>query len=315
MVAQKVNDRDFVRLFEEVGPKAMARQLDMAPQVIHRRRRQLEKAINRPIVAPNGENRNALNDRTVPPGRLLAPVYDGTVLIGSDAHYWPGIVTTAHRAFVKFCKDMQPNVIVMNGDIFDGASISRHPPIGWEDQPSVIDEIEACKERLEEIEKAAPNARRIWPLGNHDARFETRLATVAPEYAKVHGVHLKDHFPLWEPCWSVWINDVVVKHRFRGGIHAAYNNTVHSGKTIVTGHLHSLKALPFDDYNGTRWGIDTGTLADKDGPQFHYKEDNPSNQRAGFVVLSFVKGKMLVPSTCHVWEPGVVCFERHLIDV
>src|SRR5690606_7816291 len=116
-----------------------------------------------------------------------------------------------------------------NGDAFDGASISRHPPIGWEERPTVIQEIEACQERLGEIEQAAGKARKVWTLGNHDMRFAARLASAAPEYAKVHGLRLEDHFPFWEFGWSCWINDdVVVKHRHRGGIHAAHNSTLHA---------------------------------------------------------------------------------------
>src|SRR5208282_4793719 len=73
-----------------------------------------------------------------------------------------------------------------------------------------------------------------------NSRFETRLASLAPEYAKIHGVHLQDHFPLYRPAWSVFINgEVLVKHRFRGGIHAVHNNLLWSGTHIVTGHLHS----------------------------------------------------------------------------
>ena len=53
--------------------------------------------------------------------------------------------------------------------------------------------------------------------------------------------------------------NVVIKHRMKGGIHAAHKNTLHAGTTMVTGHLHSLKVTPFSDYNGTRWGVDTGT--------------------------------------------------------
>jgi hypothetical protein len=49
------------------------------------------------------------------------------------------------------------------------------------------------------------------------------------------------------------------KHRMKGGIHAAHNNTLHAGTTMVTGHLHSVKVTPFSDYNGTRWDVDTGT--------------------------------------------------------
>jgi hypothetical protein len=236
------------------------------------------------------------------PGRIELDIENGKVLIGSDAHYWPGRKTTAHRAFVKACQEFQPRVVIMNGDVVDGATASRHAPIGWEDRPSLAQEIEVCQERLGEITFAAGKARRIWSLGNHDSRLETRLATVAPEFAKVHGVHLHDHFPDWEPCWSSWISDtVVVKHRFRGGWSATRNNTLMAGKSMVTGHLHSLRVTPLTDYNGTRFGIDSGCLAACGGPQFvDYLETSPTDWRAGFVMLTFSKGRMLWPELIHV---------------
>lgn len=251
------------------------------------------------------------------PARYEMQVEDGIVIVGSDAHYWPGVVSTAHRAFVEFCKEYKPKVIVMNGDILDGARVSRHPPIGWENTPTLAEEVDAAKDRLDEIYRAHKGAKRIWPLGNHDGRFETRLASVAPEYAKIHGVHLRDHFPAWQPCWSTWINDsVVIKHRYKGGIHATHNNTLNAGKTTVTGHLHSLKVTPFTDYNGTRFGVDTGTLADPDGPQFlDYTEDNAKNWRSGFVVLTFRKGRLMWPEVVNVLEPGAVEFRGEVISV
>lgn len=261
------------------------------------------------------------------PARLSIKIRDGVALIGSDAHYWPGDVSTAHRAFVWACKKLVPDAVILNGDVLDGSGISRHPPIGWEDRPSLVEEVDACKDRTGEIVKATlkKKTRRVWSLGNHDARFETRLATVAPEYAKIHGVHLKDHFPDWEPCWSVWINnDVVVKHRFKGGIHATHNNTMWAGKSIVTGHLHSLKVTPLTDYNGTRFGIDTGTLAvapGKDrlvGPQFlDYTEDGPLNWRSGFAVLTFRGGRLMWPEVVHVLDEkrGLVEFRGEVVEV
>jgi hypothetical protein len=55
-----------------------------------------------------------------------------------------------------------------------------HAPIGWEKRPSVIQEIAVAQERLHDIAMAIPRGcQKIWTLGNHDARFETRLATVA----------------------------------------------------------------------------------------------------------------------------------------
>lgn len=256
------------------------------------------------------------------PHRQYVGIENGVALVFSDAHYWPGPASTAHRGLVKLAREFgrEVKVLVANGDMVDGSQISRHPPIGWERRPSLIDEIEATQERLGEIADAAPKAKRVWDLGNHDARFETRLATVAPEYARIHGVHLRDHFPDWTPAWSTWLNDgpggVVVKHRFKGGVHATHNNTLWAGKSIVTGHLHSGKVTPFTDYNGTRYGVDTGTLADPEGEQFvDYTEDGPKNWTSSFGVLTFWRGRLLPPELAVVIAPGLLTFRGKVLKV
>jgi len=245
--------------------------------------------------------------------RLNIDVKDGVVIVGSDAHYWPNATSPAHKAFIKIIKELKPKVVIQNGDVLDGAGISRHASIGWEKKPTLIEEVEECFARLEDAELAAgKGCKLIWTLGNHDMRFESRLAHVAPEYAKVHGVRLKDHFPKWQFCWSTWINNnVVVKHRWKGGIHATHNNTMGAGKTFVTGHLHSLKVTPWTDYNGTRWGVDCGTLAPIEpmGGQFSsYLEDNPMNWRSGFVVLTFKNGVLADPETVRIINAKTYCF-------
>jgi hypothetical protein len=261
---------------------------------VFERRRRIEKRIGRTITSPNSPTPSEH------PARLHLEIEDGLVLIASDAHYWPGVVTTMHVAFVRACKEMKPQAVIMNGDVFDGARVSRHSPIMWEEAPTVKQELEACQLRLGEIEQAAGKAEKIWTFGNHDARFESRLAAVASEYADVQGMHLKDNFAFWQPCWSVFINDdVVAKHRFKGGIHATHNNTLWSGKSIITGHLHSAKVTPLTDYNGTRWGVDSGTLCESPWVQaINYLEDNPVNWRSAFVVLTFHRGRLLQPELC-----------------
>lgn len=216
---------------------------------------------------------------------------------------------------------MKPTAVIANGDIFDGSNISRHARIGWDKSPSVIDELKACEANMGEIEEVAKaarhNVRLVWPLGNHDARFETFLAAHAPQYEHVKGFSLRDHFPAWKPCWSVWLNEkVIVKHRNKGGIHATHNNAVSSGVTMVTGHLHSLKVTPYTDYNGVRYGVDTGTLAGIYGPQFRdYLEENPVNWRSGFAVLTFVNGELLMPELAMVHTEESIQFRGKVIDV
>ncbi len=312
----KSTDEEFIKLFEELGAKGTADRLGMGQRGVHERRRNLERRYRRTLTSPIRPG-NPQPEYKEHPGRISANVQDGFVLIGSDAHYWPGPPSLMHRALVHFCKFLKPKLIILNGDVIDACTISSHPPIGWAKLPTVKEEIEAAQARLGEIERATYKARKIWTLGNHDSRFETRVATVAPELVAVLGTSLADHFPLWESCWSVFINDdIVVKHRYKGGMHAPHNNTVNSGRTIVTGHLHSAKITPWDDYNGTRYGMDTGCIADPNHRAFlDYTEDNPKNWREGIGVLELVGGRLKPPDLVARWDSGSVVFRGEIVRV
>lgn len=255
-------------------------------------------------------------------GRIEIEVENGIGLVGGDAHYWPGYPpSTAHRAFIFFAKQMKKELafVCVNGDALDFPRTSRHPPLGWTRMPETKDEIEEAQARLQEIADAAGKVRRFWPGGNHDYRFEMYLAANAPEIANVHGTRLKDHFPLWENCDSLFVNNrpggVVIKHRWKGGIHATWNNAVNAGRHIITNHLHSQRVTPVTDYNGTRYGVDTGCLCDPWGEQFAYLEDNPRNWRSGFAVLTWVDGDLMPPELVTVIEEGVVSFRGKLWEV
>ena len=311
----KCSDADFINLIDKHGIAKTGRKLGITVSAVYQRRRCLERLYHRQITAP-GPLATRHNIEHAP--RLHYDCLNGVVLVGSDAHIWPGPMTTAMRGFIKLAKELQPRIVVMNGDALDLPQVSRHPPIGWQKLPSVEDEVRAAQDVLAKIEDAVPgNCKLSWPLGNHDARFETRLATTSNEFAKMHGFSLKDHFPAWAACWSTWVNNtVVIKHRMSGGIGAVRNNTLKAGKSIVTGHLHSLKVTPYTDYNGDRYGVDSGCLADPAAEAFlSYTEDGCLDWRSGFVVLTFHKGKLLPPELVQVWDKKHVVFRGQIIEV
>jgi hypothetical protein len=312
----RISDEEFLRLWDKhKSPSVISKIIGVAERNVHKRRRKLEGELN--ILL----NANPKGVSHIEKARHKAGMTDGVVIVFSDAHFWPGVRTTAFKGLLWAIKTLKPHVVVNNGDAFDGSAISRFPRIGWTHHPNVRQELEACQEALGEIEKACNKARHytqlVWPLGNHDSRFETRLAEAIPQFEGVQGTALKDHFPNWKPCWSCWLTDeVVVKHRYKSGIHATHQNATGAGISIVTGHLHSLRVTPVTDYNGTRWGVDTGTLAEVDGPQFlDYLEDNPVNWRSGFAVLTFKDSKLLWPELVSKHGEGVIDFRGQLIDV
>jgi len=310
-----ITDEEFLKLWEtHKSPSAIAKVTGITVRSVYARRRTIESKYKLNLGSEIKTNH-------IQKARHHAGLTDGIAIVFSDAHFWPGVRSTAFKGLLWAIKTLKPHVVINNGDAFDGASISRYPRIGWTHRPNVKQELQACQDALQEIEEACHKARHhtqlIWPLGNHDSRFETRLAQSAPEFEGVGGTALKDHFPKWHACWTCWLSDnVVVKHRYKSGIHATHNNTVNSGTTIVTGHLHSLKVTPFADYKGTRWGVDTGTLAETDGPQFmDYLEDSPVNWRSGFAVLTMKDNKLLWPELVSKHDEGIIDFRGSLIDV
>jgi hypothetical protein len=267
----------------------------------------------RQLSAKTGIPKSTLHDRAVKArqpikGREQIELADGTIVVFSDAHFWPGQPpSTAYLALLHLIKKLKPAIIVANGDMTDMATVSRHPPLGWSSMPTVAEELEVCQERLKGITKISGNAKCFWPVGNHDSRLECRLAQVAPELKNVYGTSLRDHFPNWEPCYSLFVNDdLIIKHRYKGGQHAPTNNALWSGRSVVTGHLHAQTVREITDLNGTRWGCDTGALADIYGDQFSYMEDNPRSHRSGFAVITYVEGRLLTPELVRVVEPGLV---------
>jgi len=305
MTVAACSEEEFIKLWNDVqSPAEMARILNVAIRMIYRRRAHIEKKHS--IILPVFDKRSPTFNVVYPNNgvRATAELDNGVIIVGSDCHYWPGVISTAHKAFVHLAKELSPKMIVLNGDVFDGASISRHDPQGWTTTPTVKQELDACIERLTEIENVAANAKLHFTWGNHDMRFNTRLAAqVGSAWQGIQGMNLSDHFPRWKFSTSLLVNEnTMIKHRWHNGIHAIYNNTLKSGASVVTGHLHSLKVIPWTDYNGTRYGVDTGTLASIDDDSFAYSEDSPKNWRSGFAVLTFDEGELLPPELCQVLD-------------
>jgi len=301
---KRLTDYEFIDLWHQLkSPTLISKKLGIDVRNIHQRRRNLENKYKIRLISNSSNSQEYyVRDHM---SRMDVDIDNATIFVASDAHYWPDQISVAHQAFVKLVKKHKPDIVVMNGDAFDGASISRYPKAGYAtfEMPTVKQELEAVSDRLGEIEKVAGNAKLVFTMGNHDQRFEAKLANQAPEFQGVAGFSLKEHFPRWLFCMSMMVNkNLMVKHRFANGLHATYNNAMKAGVSMTTGHLHRLQATIVSDYNGSRWGIDTGTLCETDGDQMAYGETNPSNHCSGFAVLTIVNGRLIQPEFCAVLD-------------
>lgn len=311
MPAPLMTEAEFIQAWQEHGSASkMSKATGIEVRTIYNRRHRLQqRGWKLETTDPcDGYETRVHDPRFTFPREIQHEIHDGAVVVSSDHHYWPHEISVAHKALLEVCRRVKPRMKVLNGDIFDGVSVSRHPPFGWSDRPTVKEELEACQERTHEIEMALPKGcEKVWNIGNHCMRFERTLAVQAKEFMGLQGTRLVDHFPSWDMRWSTLINPdaknpVMVKHRIAGGVHAGYNNAMKSGFTTVTGHTHLLEAKPWGDYRGRRYGIQTGTVSDLHSPAFEYHENSPSSACSGFVVLTFKDGEMLPPDLCEVIE-------------
>ena len=305
MAGYYLTDLEFINEWRVISsPIKFAAKHGMDVRSVHNRRRSIEARhnISLPTLKDSRYTAPKKLEQTVGHARRGIEMEKGRVVVFSDAHFWPDDYTTAYRALLIIIKEFQPKVVVANGDMFDGSQNSRHPRIGWSKSPTVKEELEACQTFMEGIQKAAVGAELIWTMGNHDARFETFLAAQAPQYEGVSGFTLKDHFPHWLPCWSYWVNeDTCIKHRWKGGFGAGRANALNAGVNMITGHTHNLAVQPLTDDNGTRSGVQTGTLSDPNGEQYMgYTEDGPKDWRSGFALLSFEEGRLMLPELIQV---------------
>ena len=100
-----------------------------------------------------------------------------SILVGSDIHdiecdpFW-------RRLFMDAAKRVQPEKIVLNGDIFDLPEFSKYTvdPREWD----VVGRIEWVHKFLEELRATAPNAEIIFIEGNHEHRLLRHLSEATP---------------------------------------------------------------------------------------------------------------------------------------
>ena len=221
---------------------------------------------------------------------LMSP--NKRVLCLGDLHVWPGPTPLAWQAFVNVAHEIRPEIILLGGDMVDGARVSRHAQRLGTKAPKLSEEVDELRRLLAML---PPCETRLWVWGNHDDRANQYLATHATELGDYAGT-LQDRFPEWSTAWAFSLGEnCEARHRFKGGKNAAYNNTLHSGISTITWHVHQQQVQPQDDRNGRRYGIEPGMGADPYGPQFEYGEMAPSRHVMGFALVSFDEESTVLP--------------------
>lgn len=287
--------------------------LEIGVRQIQYRRRQLRLD---GVIIPDVPTPPKLSYEPVPwtyPRRIDLSLRNSVIMCAGDMHKWPLSMVPENpvqSAFRKVAETLRPNLIVFDGDVIDATELSTHGRLRSQKTPKIEDEITAASDYMLSL----PESRKILTRSNHDNRIDIYIANQAPR-AEGLCMRLIDKLPGWETCYSVGINEnTEIMHDWAGGIHAAHNNAMKSGRTFVTGHTHKLRVTPFEDLNGVRWGIECGMMAMPFEPQFEYLRGHPTQWQPGFVVLTYdAEGRLMEPEKCQ-WLHGRMWFRREPVD-
>jgi len=323
MQPNQITDQEFIKLWKQIGSATkIGKILGINVRNIFKRRDNIERrhGILLPAVEKNASKHDNDTVKIIMSSRRdvnQLEITDGVILVGSDAHYSPGHTPVAHKALCNVLKHLgsQVKAVILNGDIMDGGTISRHARIGWKKVATVKDELEAIQARLGEIEKVRPpGCHLLRTYGNHDNRFEAKLSANVPEFEGVGGFLLRDHIPFWKDSERIDINDdCVVIHDWHYGVHSGWNDVLKGGCHTVTGHTHELSAKSHKGFKNTHFGIKTGMIADEYQDEFNYRLSKPGfNWQSGFAVLTWRNGMLLHPEFCAVRDDGKAYFRGEL---
>lgn len=108
---------------------------------------------------------------------------DVTVMVGSDFHSW-FVDPFALEVFIDSIKMVRPEIVILNGDVFDFPQISRHRQMPGHFHLNLHEERKFGQEQIiRRVREAAPDAQIDFVIGNHEYRLVSYLADAAPRLA------------------------------------------------------------------------------------------------------------------------------------
>lgn len=313
MPSLKVPHSVFISTWHKhASPQRVADALGVPVRRVYEQRVALEKrGISLPTISASKSHQNTPYSTPAHfERRRLFEVLDGTVVVFSDPHWVPDHSTIGQEALEQVIRRVKPQLIVCGGDAVDGDTASRFDPTrGHHKRFTLREELECVKEHLESIQKIAGKAQLAWTLGNHDVRLSRFVATRAPALLDMPATRLEDWYPGWPLSWTVEINSgtpgmTVIRHRNQAGM--LHLQAQKAGCHYVHGHLHRINVHTAAGFNGFRYSVDAGSLADPASNAFDYAEGNAPHCQ-GFAVLTFKGGLLMPPELVQIID-GVAWF-------
>jgi predicted phosphodiesterase len=191
------------------------------------------------------------------------------VLVGSDFH-GQFVDPLALRVFLDVAKDVQPDTIVLNGDVLDFPQVSRFTHMPGAGSLSLQDELDWVRDNIvRRVREAAPKAAIIWTIGNHEHRLVRHLANSDPAIASLRSMSWTELLDIdeyeVEMCFGG--NFMAPTQRQRRDNYQRRTHAVLHDCFVVTHGQSIAQNAPMVE--ARRWGM-SGTSGHTHRPQVHW---------------------------------------------
>ena len=165
--------------------------------------------------------------------------------IMSDVHV-PFHSLEALTCVIKYFREQEIDCLIMNGDIFDMYSQSRHEK--EKDLRDLPREIDMGRNFLQKIRDIFPLIPIYYKMGNHEARWQRYLNEQAEEFASLHEMQFEQFFRLdklgmiYIPDWQgIELADLLILHGqeiMAGGMNPSQSTWNKTFCNTLIGHVH-----------------------------------------------------------------------------
>ena len=235
------------------------------------------------------------------------------------------------HSFLRACVVLEPDYIVLNGDILEGSDISRHPKIpGWSCDLQL--EFDFAREMMKQLRVVAPDAEIIWTAGNHGLdRLAAYLSQVAPALAcldnlrfdklagvEEYGIQLAQGGSIASPKGTendmpgLLIHDYLIHHGHLLGQCPSLAELKKALRSGESGHAHR-SSLSFMTYEGLCLSWMTTPMGCVPRAGRAYMKGRDFGWQGGFG-LTFLHPGGRVHQTPVICDQGVCIFEGFVIE-
>lgn len=218
-----------------------------------------------------------------------------TILVFNDVHI-PFHNEAACRNVIKLAGDLQPDHVVINGDLLDCYTLSRFPKAPG--MPNLQDEVDIGREMLRELRMKVPTATFDYLEGNHEERLK-RMILENPGLFGLKALtiesllDLKDlniNYHSYKQPVDFVGNQLTFVHGHRANKHSGASAKAHlidnGFHNVVVGHTHRMGSYFHDGHYGRRRAYENGGLFCKKKLEYMVEP----NWQNGFCVIHYLEG-------------------------